>query len=335
MPRGRQLTDQERGKIDAFLEVGLSYRDIARRLNRAEGTIHYHVKLSKTGGSRKRSERPSKVTKRLVRQIFRFATVKKFSSKHIAAALGGILHHTTIRNILKSTALCKYIKRKSVPALKKRHMVARTNFAVKFLNKNTIWDRVVFSDEKKFNLDGPDGYQFYWHDLRKEVEVYSTRVNGGGSVMVWAGMSCYGKTQLAFLEGRQNSQCYTKTLDDYLLPYLEELRDDHGISDPIFQHDNASIHESQYTRSHMRELGFDRLLWPSKSPDLNPIENVWGQLAGLVYEGGRQFETRGELKTQITRCWQKIETSYLQRLVESMPTRMAQVILTRGKGIDK
>ena len=46
------------------------------------------------------------------------------------------------------------------------------------------WETVVFSDEKKFNLDGPDGSQSYWDDLRKEKQLFSKRLFGGGSVMV-------------------------------------------------------------------------------------------------------------------------------------------------------
>jgi hypothetical protein len=64
---------------------------------------------------------------------------------------------------------------------------------------------VIWSDEKKFNLDGPDGMQYYWVDLRKELEIFSKNVHGGGSVIVWAAFSWDGTTDIVFVDGRLNS----------------------------------------------------------------------------------------------------------------------------------
>ena len=40
------------------------------------------------------------------------------------------------------------------------------------MNLDHEWNNVIFSDEKKWNLDGPDGYSNYWHDLRTEPKYF-------------------------------------------------------------------------------------------------------------------------------------------------------------------
>ncbi|KAF0766561.1 hypothetical protein AaE_002913, partial [Aphanomyces astaci] len=102
----------------------------------------------------------------------------------------------------------------------------------------------------------------------------------------------------------------------------------------VFQHDNASVHASAFTKEHLSDLGVETMAWPSKSPDLNPIENVWGVLARAVYANGHQFGSVADLKTKIALEWDRITLEYCKTLVDSMPTRMAQVILKRGAAID-
>ncbi|VDO64245.1 unnamed protein product [Heligmosomoides polygyrus] len=90
-----------------------------------------------------------------------------------------------------------------------------------FLQPFTIIS-VIFSDEKRFNLDGPDGNRFYWHYLRKEKEYFPRRNFGGGTVMVWAAFHAEGKLPLAFTSARMDADEYQQLLETHLLPFLQQ-----------------------------------------------------------------------------------------------------------------
>ena len=91
---------------------------------------------------------------------------------------------------------------------------------------NSEWHKVIFSDEKKWNLDGPDDFPCYWHDLRKESLYYCKQRAGGGSVMIWA---CFGwnyKSSLAFIDCRIDSQNYCQLLSNHVENISRSFGDD-------------------------------------------------------------------------------------------------------------
>ncbi len=234
-----------------------------------------------------------------------------------------------IRQILHNSPFLKYQKRKAQPKLTKLHIANRLRWASEKVTWGRKWREVIFSDEKKFNLDGPDGSQYYWHDLRKEPQYFSKRASGGGSVMVWAAFGFGGKTAIVFLNGRQNSQDYVRTLEQHLLPQGEQICGPNWI----YQQDNASIHTSGFTKNWFEANNVLVLEWPSISPDLNPIENLWGILVRLVYANGRQFNSVPELRAEILRAWDLITDSQLQTLADSMTKRTIEVLKKNGKFI--
>ncbi len=70
--------------------------------------------------------------------------------------------------------------------------------------------------------------------------------------------------------------------------------------------------------------------WPARSPDQNPIENLWAVLGRAEYNNGRQFDDIEELKEALVHEWDKINLLTLQNLVKSMPRRIVSLIEARG-----
>ncbi|KAI5151319.1 hypothetical protein ENBRE01_2054 [Enteropsectra breve] len=144
--------------------------------------------------------------------------------------------------------------------------------------------------------------------------------------MVWACFSFFKLSKIVFVDGTLNSNSYQNILEEYLISFIDEL-DSQNI---LFQQDNARPHVSISTKSWLEERGVECMDWPPYSPDLNPIENLWGILAQQVYPKGRQYENEEELKASIKKEWQEFEITIAHTPVYSMRNRFMMSLLKMG-----
>ncbi|CAI5442965.1 unnamed protein product [Caenorhabditis angaria] len=181
MSRGSHLTKEEQAQIRAFKIAGWSNRMISSKLKRSLNCINQFVNNPDHYERMKNTGAPKKLTERDKRGIVRLASNTMKSCNDIKNELGLNISKTTVWRAIDQSPEIVRAKLVPAPRLTLRHKDNRLTFAK--ANMATDWDKIIFSDEKKFNLDGPDGYNSYWHDIRKDQLRFPKRNFGGGRVI--------------------------------------------------------------------------------------------------------------------------------------------------------
>ena len=208
-------------------EDGLSIRRIAMDLKLSKSTVEY---MLKTNSERKKKRgRKRSIGKRTERRMKRTVTWlltsgEKVTARKVKEECELDVNVRTVQRTLHRIDF-KYAKAKNKITLTTKNKGARLECAKRWLTKHVDFKKVIFTDEKRFKFDGPDGWCTWWR--RGEPVVRKKRqMGGGGGVIVWGKIFANGNIWLEWLKGRQNSESYKQLLDEKALPRIREMGND-------------------------------------------------------------------------------------------------------------
>ncbi|CAI9619738.1 unnamed protein product [Staurois parvus] len=184
------------------------------------------------------------------------AKIPLHSSKQIFEAAGASGVPQTSRCIVLQT-LATVHKPSIRPPLTNAHKQKWLHWAEKYMKTN--FQTVLFTDECRATLDGPDGWSSGWLVDGHPVPTRVQRQQGGGGVMFWAGIM---GTELVgpfrVPEGvKMTSAKYVEFMTDHFLPWYR--RNNYAFRNKIiFMHENAPFHAAKNTSASMAAMGIKR-----------------------------------------------------------------------------
>ena len=325
-----QMSEIERSAIITLHEIGWTGIDIAHALKCSENTVSLWVNRWRDTHSvsdAERSGRPKCTDDATDESIEEYAEEKKrIVPKEIKKELQLDCSARTIRRRLDEVGLFGRVGRTEY-VYDERDIQRRLSFAEGYSNWTTAdWDRVIFSDETHIEVYGrsrvwvqrPVGAAF-------DPEYMVERVPHSERVSLWGCFCARGVGQAEIFVGEFNAKRYVDILQHNLLQTaLHFYPQEHWW----FQQDNAPQHKADISRRWFHNHGVDLLDFPPYSPDLNPIENLWGILKGRIEK--RLARTTVEIERVLKEEWEALDKELLTSLAHSVPTRCAAVVSNHG-----
>ena len=335
------LTQPQRVRALSLLEAGISQGEVAKRLQVSRWTIArlQKIKVSdpsqverrKAGTGLKNKKYGSKEVNAISRLLDKNSFLTSFQLKLMLRKTLQNLSPRTIRRIIVEELKMPAAVAARKPRLTEEKKVKRMDWCKKLLRKKKqFWNEVIYVDEVMFSTKASTGGRLVRRPkgASRSDPKYTKQVwRRGQKQMAVCGFTSSGERFLHFLPRgkRMTAKLYTKVVAKEAVSLVRRQ----GLT--ILQ-DRARVHTAKLTRAFMEKEQVDTLFLPATSPDLQPIENLFGYLKMVLQQ--RPTRTLKQMRAEVRAAWRNLSTEHLQQLSSSMTRRMREVIKGDGEMSD-
>ena len=204
----------------------------------------------------------------------------------------------------------------------------RVKFAYSFIDNNLDPELVIFSDESRFCLT-PDNYCIWRRRGETTDDVFHEVGKFDTSVMVFGAIGKNFKSKLVICSGNVDAVEYRSLIEkSELITTCDAM---YGAGNYYFMQDGAPAHSSALATLFLQKRVNYLKFWPANSPDLNPIQHVWGMMKRILKQ--KQFNSLEELTNEIMEIWESISIDVINSLIESFEGRLHCVLAEDGNSI--